>query len=188
MFILAKDTIDIESLRLRLDDERAGALATFEGRVRNHNDGRSVTLLEYEAYEALANAEAARILEEARQRFAIYGCLCAHRVGALRIGDVAVFVAVISAHRGEAFDACRFIIDEIKHRVPIWKKEHYTDGETAWVNCAHSQEHVHSTDGLQPVLAGEPPALERTSELQPVLAGEPPALQRSGGRKPASRE
>jgi molybdopterin synthase catalytic subunit len=79
--------------------------------------------------------EGERILTEARQRFGVARARCAHRVGPLAIGDLAVWVAVSAAHRGEAFDACRYIIDEVKHRVPIWKKEYYLDGDSGWVNC-----------------------------------------------------
>ena len=79
--------------------------------------------------------EGERILAEARQRFGVARVACAHRVGPLAIGELAVWVGVSAAHRGEAFDACRYIIDEVKHRVPIWKKEYYQDGDSGWVNC-----------------------------------------------------
>lgn len=117
-------------------DERAGACVTFEGRVRNHNDGREVEALNYEAYGPLAQKEGERIVGEARERFQILGALCVHRTGSLSLGDIAVWVAVTSAHRGAAFEACRYIIDEIKGRLPIWKKEHYAGGASEWVNCA----------------------------------------------------
>lgn len=134
-FKITATVIDVNSLKAELADERAGAVATFEGHVRNHNEGRSVTKLEYEACESLAEAEAKRIFEEAKQRFDLLHCGCVHRVGELQIGDIAVWVGVSSKHRDAAFQAARFIIDEIKLRLPIWKKETYSDGSTGWINC-----------------------------------------------------
>ena len=122
-------------LRRALADPAAGGFASFEGWGRNHNEGLPVTRLEYEAFEALAVREGERIIAEAGQRFAIIAAACVHRVGSLDIGELAVWVGVSARHRGEAFLACRFIIDEVKHRVPIWKKEHYVNGDSGWVNC-----------------------------------------------------
>jgi molybdopterin synthase catalytic subunit len=117
--------------------------------------------LEYEAFQELALKEGERILAEALKRFPVKQAFCIHRLGTLGLGDMAVWVGVSSAHRGEAFDACRFIIDEVKHRVPIWKKEHYRSGDSGWVNCercavapthgdapghTHSADHHHSAD------------------------------------------
>ena len=109
---------------------------TFEGWVRNHNDGEAVQALEYEAHQGIAEKEGARIVAEALEKFAVTTVLCEHRVGKLGIGDCAVWVGVSADHRGAAFDACRYVIDETKARVPIWKKEHYASGATGWVNCA----------------------------------------------------
>jgi molybdopterin synthase catalytic subunit len=119
-----------------MGDTRAGACATFEGRVRNHNEGRAVEALDYEAYGPLAEREGERIIAEAREKFRIIGALCVHRTGSLSLGDLAVWVGVTAEHRAAAFDACRYIIDEIKARLPIWKKEHYAGGATEWINCA----------------------------------------------------
>jgi sulfur-carrier protein adenylyltransferase/sulfurtransferase len=127
-----------------LADARAGGFASFEGWVRNHNDGMAVTRLEYEAFEALAVKEGERIIAEARERFPIVNAACVHRVGALEIGELAVWVGVSAHHRDEAFRACRYIIDEVKHRVPIWKKEHYLDGDSGWVNCERCATHAHA--------------------------------------------
>ena len=118
---------------LRIDEissnlHAAGAVVVFEGRVRNRNECRPVSSLEYSAYEALAEKEGNRILDEAMSRFPILEAHAVHRIGHLKLGDLAVWVGVASGHRGEAFDACRWIIDEIKARVPVWKKEHYADG------------------------------------------------------------
>jgi len=113
--------------------------------------------LDYEAFAPLAGREGQRILVEACERFGVERACCAHRVGALTIGELAVWVGVSAGHRGEAFAACRYIIDEVKHRVPIWKKEHYRDGDSGWVNCercaaptasreSHSHAHDHAHD------------------------------------------
>jgi len=134
-FRLRADPLEPAALQAALHGDASGGFVSFEGWVRDHNEGRAVLRLEYEAYPALAEAEGARILAEARERFPIDAAACVHRVGMLEIGGIAVWVGVASAHRAEAFAACRFIIDEIKHRVPIWKKEHYTDGDSGWVNC-----------------------------------------------------
>lgn len=142
MFRLTDHAIDVEDLRKQMDSDEAGAFVSFEGRVRNFNEGKAVIRLEYEAYEALAMKEADKVLQEAQQLYPVLGIVCVHRVGALEIGDIAVWVGVLSRHRGEGFDACRYVIDQIKARVPIWKKEFYTDGTTSWVNCAECAEHA----------------------------------------------
>jgi|UniRef100_UPI00404B5CC3 molybdopterin synthase catalytic subunit len=136
MFRISAEPLDLIALKTDLLDPRAGACVTFEGWVRNHNEGKPVQALDYEAYAELAEAEGNRILIEAREKFAVQTVSAVHRVGALQIGDLAVWVGVGSAHRGEAFEACRYIIDEVKARVPIWKKEHYADGASEWINCA----------------------------------------------------
>jgi sulfur-carrier protein adenylyltransferase/sulfurtransferase len=148
MFKINKTKINPQALEEQLTNGAAGALSTFSGWVRNHNEGQSVLTLEYEAYEALAEKEAATIIAEAKTRFAIIEAICEHRVGVLAIGDMAVFVAVTAAHRGAAFDACRFIIDEIKLRLPIWKKETYQTGESGWVNCGMHEAHRHTTPAI----------------------------------------
>ena len=134
-FGFTSTAIDTTSARHELLDAGAGGYVSFEGWVRNFNEGRSVLRLEYEAFESLAVVEGGRILAAAAARFPIKRALCIHRVGELDISDMAVWVGVSAEHRGEAFDACRFIIDEVKHRVPIWKKEHYDNGDSGWVNC-----------------------------------------------------
>lgn len=124
-----------ETLRARVRDDRCGGYATFEGWVRNTNEGLDVRRLEYQAYERLATKEGQRIVGEAGERFALLHAVCVHRTGELEIGDIAVWVAVSAGHRDAAFRACRYIIDEVKLRVPIWKKEHYVNGDSGWVNC-----------------------------------------------------
>lgn len=133
-FALSAVPIDVAALRARLLDAHAGAYAGFEGWVRDHNDGRAVHGLRYEAYAALAEAEGARVIAEARERFAIDGVACVHRIGDLAIGDIAVWVGACAAHRGAAFDACRWVIDEVKARVPIWKHERYAEGDAGWLH------------------------------------------------------
>jgi molybdopterin synthase catalytic subunit len=135
-FRLTGGTIDPTALLAGMGDARAGACATFEGRVRNRNDGRAVEALDYEAYGPLAQKEGERIVAEAREKFRVIGILCVHRTGSLSLGDIAVWVGVMAEHRAAAFDACRFVIDEVKARLPIWKKEHYAGGATEWINCA----------------------------------------------------
>ena len=141
MFKIAATSIDSAALQGELIDSRAGACVTFEGWVRNRNEGQPVRSLEYEAYALLAEAEGGRILDEARVKFTLIGAACVHRVGHLQLGELAVWVGVTAEHRGAAFDACRYIIEEAKARLPIWKKEHYESGATAWINCATRGDH-----------------------------------------------
>lgn len=133
-FAIADDAFDIAPLRAALLRADAGAYASFEGWVRNHNEGRAATGLRYESYRALAEAEGERILDEAFARFAIADAACVHRIGDLVVGDLAVWVGVSAAHRDAAFAACRWIIDEVKSRVPIWKHERYAGGDAQWLH------------------------------------------------------
>lgn len=134
-FRFSSSALDPESLRTELADPTCGGYTAFEGWVRNHNEGREVRHLEYEAFAELAIREGERIIDEACARFGVDNARCVHRVGDLALGELAVWVGVSARHRDEAFKACRYIIDEVKHRVPIWKKEHYVDGDSGWVNC-----------------------------------------------------
>ena len=133
-FHLSETPIDAAALRITLEDPAAGGAVTFEGWVRNHNEARAVTRLDYQAYGPLAEDEGEAILDEARVKFALRAARCVHRTGALAIGEMAVWVGVSADHRDAAFAACRWIIDEVKRRVPIWKNEHYADGETGWLH------------------------------------------------------
>jgi molybdopterin synthase catalytic subunit len=135
-FAITREPIDTGALRARLENHGCGASVCFEGWVRDHSGGRAVLGLEYEVYEALAQREGDRIVAEARERFGIREAACVHRVGALGLGDCAVWVGVASGHRAAAFEACRYIIDEVKARVPIWKKERFADGDADWVESA----------------------------------------------------
>jgi molybdopterin synthase catalytic subunit len=135
-FEITAALIDPAARKHALSADAAGACVTFEGWVRDHNEGRGVVALEYEAHGPIAADEGGKIVREALERFAVTSARCVHRTGKLAIGECAVWVGVSAPHRGAAFDACRYIIDETKRRVPIWKKEHYRDGESGWVNCA----------------------------------------------------
>ncbi len=135
MFRFTRAPIEPQALRSELADPACGGYAAFEGWVRDSNDGERVRRLEYESFEALAVREGERILSEASARFGIAHAACVHRLGDLAVGELAVWVGVSAPHRAEAFAACRYIIDEVKHRLPIWKKEHYVSGDSGWVNC-----------------------------------------------------
>jgi molybdopterin synthase catalytic subunit len=143
-FRFTQAAIDTVHARLEVQNLAAGGYVSFEGWVRDHNEGQEVTRLEYEAFQELALKEGDRILAEALRRFPVKQALCIHRVGSLSLGEMAVWVGVSAAHRAEAFEACRFIIDEVKHRVPIWKKEHYRNGDSGWVNCERCATPQHS--------------------------------------------
>lgn len=125
----------LESLGPMVPPPSCGAVVVFHGLVRNHNEGKAVEALDYSAYPELALKEGQRILEEAQARFGLVAARAVHRIGALRLGERAVVVEAATAHREEGFEACRWIIDEIKARVPVWKQEHYLDGSRDWVAC-----------------------------------------------------
>jgi molybdopterin synthase catalytic subunit len=132
-FRLRAQPIDGEALRRELQAHAAGGFVVFEGWVRERHQGRAVLRLDYQAYDALATKEGEAIVAEARARFDVLDLRCEHRVGTLELGEVAVWIGVAAAHRDAAFAACRYAIDEIKRRVPIWKREHYADGDSGWI-------------------------------------------------------
>lgn len=134
MYRITSEPIDVATLERSVRTDACGGVVTFTGVVRERSDDdRAVTGLSYEAHEQMALAEFARIAGEAKERFGACEIAIVHRTGELRIGDVAVAVVVACAHRGAAFDACEYAIDELKARAPIWKKEHYADGgESVW--------------------------------------------------------
>ena len=134
LFRLSGTPLDVAAQREAMLHARAGAHASFEGWVRDHNDGRAVSGLHYDAYARLAEEEGARVINEAIDRFDIVDAACIHRTGDLEVGDLAVWVGVTAGHRDAAFAACRFIIDEVKSRVPIWKRERYRDGDAGWLH------------------------------------------------------
>ena len=131
--------VSAELKSLRAGDTRIGAVATFVGTVRDLNDASQVSTLTLEHYPGMTEKALARIVDDARQRWDIYDALVVHRVGALQPGDQIVLVAVTSAHRGESFAACQFIMDYLKTRAPFWKKERTPEGER-WVEARASDE------------------------------------------------
>jgi len=132
MDFLTEAPLDLAELVAEVSDTDRGGVATFLGLVRDHHEGRRVLRLEYSAYGPMAEAECATIVAEAEARWPVRIAV-RHRLGMLAIGDAAVAVAAGGAHRDEAFAACRQVIEELKRRVPIWKKEFYADGSVGWV-------------------------------------------------------
>jgi molybdopterin synthase catalytic subunit len=131
---LVRTPISAEALLDRVASEAHGAAALFLGTVRNQNAGRAVTGMEYSAYEPMAERELACIVAEVRNVFGVESVALEHRLGTLALGEVSVGVAVGHARRAPAFDAVRFAVEELKRRVPIWKREHYVDGTREWVD------------------------------------------------------
>jgi MoaE-MoaD fusion protein len=125
---LVRDRIDSEGLVLSAKQAEDGAVVVFDGIVRNNSKGRQTVYLDYEAYEAMALKQMRELASEARERFKVRTVTLVHRLGRLNIGETSVLIAVASAHRGQAFDACRWLIDTVKKTVPIWKKETFVDG------------------------------------------------------------
>ena len=142
-FKITSDKLENFNYREHFANPTVGGVVTFEGRVRNHNENKAVTSLEYEVYPELAQSEGQKILEEALTLFDITNAFCVHREGHLQIGEMAVWVIATAAHREDAFKACQYVIDEIKARVPIWKKEHYVDEPAIWVRCDKCANHEH---------------------------------------------
>jgi molybdopterin synthase catalytic subunit len=133
MTFLTDHAIDLAALLAAAQSPERGGVAVFLGLVRNHHEGRGVLRLDYSAYSAMAEAECTRIVAEAGSRWDAAIAL-RHRIGTLEVGDAAVAVVAASAHREAAFAACRYVVDEVKRRVPIWKREHYADGTVVWVD------------------------------------------------------
>ena len=132
---LTESPLDLGELLTSVQSPERGGVASFLGTVRNHHGGREVLGLEYSAYGPMVEAECARIVAEAESRWQVSVAL-RHRIGRLEIGDAAVAVAAAAAHRDEAFVACRHVIEELKRRVPIWKREVFADGTVDWVDSS----------------------------------------------------
>ena len=141
MRFMASDPIDHAALLASVQAPERGGVASFVGLVRDHHEGRPVLRLDYSAYGEMAEAECGRIVAEAEARWRVAVAL-RHRVGSLAIGDTAVAVVAASAHREEAFAACRYVIEEVKRRVPVWKREFYADGTVAWVDPTAKLQHA----------------------------------------------
>ncbi len=134
-FSLSDRPLEEMSLDQDFQHESCGAAVTFVGRVRNRNLDRDVLRLDYEGAEPIARNEFAKIAEEAKTEFGVIEVRCVHRVGSLAVGDAAVWIGVLAPHRAPAFEACRYVIDELKKRVPIWKKEFYAEGDSGWIGA-----------------------------------------------------
>ena len=130
--------IDPAQLIAEVQSNEFGAISVFAGTVRDTNDGRSVSAIDYSAYTSMAESELNAILTEAKEMFGVSAVVVEHRVGALALGDVSIGIVAAHAHRVPALDCTRFVIEEIKKRVPIWKREHYADGAVEWVNPTQS--------------------------------------------------
>lgn len=141
MRFVTSEPIDQTALLASVQAPERGGVASFLGLVRNHHEGRPVLRLEYSAYGEMAEAECGRIVAEAEARWRVAVAL-RHRVGSLAIGDTAVAVVAASAHREEAFAACRYVIEEVKRRVPVWKREFHADGTVAWVDPTAKLQHA----------------------------------------------
>lgn len=134
LFQISNQVFDTAKLRGELLATRSGAFVTFEGWVRDNHSGKAVVSLSYCAHPFLAISEGSRVMQEALSSFDVNMACCVHRVGTLQLSELAVWVGVSAAHRAAAFAATRFIIDEIKVRVPIWKHEHYLAAASQWVH------------------------------------------------------
>lgn len=133
---LVKEPIDVAEAFRAVRRPACGAVASFEGDIREENEGRKVIALEYEVYERLFHAELKRIFAEARSKWKIQEVALIQRVGRLEVGEAGIVLAVSSAHRRESLEACAYIIEEFKRRAPVWKREHYPEG-SEWVACHH---------------------------------------------------
>ena len=132
---IVTDPIDPEAILRDLGTPRDGAHLLFLGVVRDHSQGRSVTRLDYEVYETMAERTLSLIASEASHRFGTDRITVLHRVGALEVGEVSTAIAVAAPHRAEAYEASRYIIEELKQRLPIWKREHFAEGDSEWVGA-----------------------------------------------------
>jgi molybdopterin converting factor subunit 1 len=133
LIAIEETSLDVQALAQRVRSDVDGAVVVFEGIVREQSRGKQVRSLVYEAYGSMARRQMELLADEARRRWPISNVAIVHRTGTLKVGETSVVIAVSAGHRGEAFDACEWLIDELKRTVPIWKKEIYTEGE-AWID------------------------------------------------------
>ena len=141
MYRLTDKPIELNELLALVGDPGAGAVATFIGTTRDNNEGRSILSLDYEAYPGMAEQEMARLGEEVEEKWRITRMAMVHRIGNVPIGEASVIIAVSAPHRDDAFKACRYAIDELKKRVPIWKKEIYRGGEI-WIGSQTGEQYT----------------------------------------------
>lgn len=137
MIKITEKPIDVQKVIDTASSLGAGAVNVFIGTVRNNAQGKNVLWLEYEAYESMAVTEIRKIIDQAAQRWPLLGWAVSHRVGTLKPGEISVVVAVSSPHRGDSFEACQYIIDTLKEKAPIWKKEIFEGGEE-WVSATQT--------------------------------------------------
>ncbi|HVZ81426.1 MAG TPA: molybdenum cofactor biosynthesis protein MoaE [bacterium] len=143
MIEITQEPLKTTERQAKIADVTCGAVVAFEGRVRDHHDGKQVAELRYECYGPMALKELGLIRREALERWPLHDLWIAHRVGVVPLGEAAVWVGASSVHRKEAFEACAWAMDEVKLRAPIWKKETYADGTRTWVedNCVPGHRH-----------------------------------------------
>lgn len=134
MIQLTHETIDTEQLLAKVQLAEAGAVVLFLGTTRQFTEGRETVELHYDAYQEMAEQEMAKLAAEARERWSLVECAIVHRLGLVPLAESSVAIAVSSPHRGEAFEAGKWLIDTLKERVPIWKQEHWADGTKEWVH------------------------------------------------------
>ncbi len=139
MIEITKSAIDVQNVIASVVTPESGGIDVFLGTTRNHSNEKKVVMLEYEAYEPMALKMTEYIAEQAKQRWELHKVSIVHRVGRVPVGEASVVIAVSSSHRDEAFKACRFLIDELKRVVPIWKREHFEDGTAEWSLQTHEQ-------------------------------------------------
>tara|TARA_B100000945_G_scaffold317066_1_gene319197 strand:- start:773 stop:1237 length:465 start_codon:yes stop_codon:yes gene_type:complete len=137
--------IDLEGMRKRAQNPQAGAVLIFCGDVRNHSQEKDVSFLEYEAHESMALKQITKIIEKAKKKWELHKVEVIHRLGKLGITDCSIAIAVSTSHRNEAYEASRYIIDTIKHSVPIWKKEHFIDGASNWSEGCEASSIIENT-------------------------------------------
>lgn len=136
-FVISVAPLCLATVYQKVDNPANGAIAIMSGMVRQETQGRGVKFLEYQAYNPMAIAVFQQIAQQIRQRWpTVTGVVIHHRIGTLGIGEISVLVAIGCPHRGEAFAACQYAIDTLKHQAPIWKKEHWQDGSSGWVSIA----------------------------------------------------
>ena len=152
---VTREAIDLEGLRRRAQHPQAGAVLIFCGDIRNHSEGRSVTVLEYEAHERMALRQIDRIVEEAQQRWPLHYAEVIHRFGKMAVLDCSIATAVSSSHRADAYAASRYIIDTIKRSVPIWKKVHFESGASAWSKGCEASSVIEEPTEPPPAVAQE---------------------------------
>ena len=143
---IVREEINLEDLRRRSQDPQAGAVLIFCGDVRNHNQKKEVSFLEYEAHEKMAHKQIKKIIEHAQQKWELHQVEVIHRLGKLAVTDCSIAIAVSTSHRNEAYEASRYIIDTIKHSVPIWKKEHFVNGVSNWSEGCEASSIIENSD------------------------------------------